>query len=679
MSNSTFTFKTRRKNLLLICLLVIVQGVASQPIQCPEPCECYVNNNGIPSARCSELSPDQQAFPNIHVLVLRPSEDKNECKIPKNIDQVLPQLNFLYMMNCSLTSISNDIFKDLHSLQEVDLSNNYIKELDSSVFMNNEKLSYANLQNNRFHIADRPFLISKSLKELVLTSCGIREIPFNMFKNLTHVKYLTLSDNKLRTIDENTLPSGLRTLNLAKNHIKNVPTAELLRLKHIREIDLSENPVNCTCSLIEFQNLVSGKGVVFQNGIQCKLPREYSGQRLMDLPQYELCDAVIESRTECGDDEICNNQISPEEGTTKKNDYVMDVFEEDQVVPVDKKRVVDFVDEMQSDSADEGSGDSSTDIPEVAEEKPKSTEPSTDNAQGNETSEPIIPPETKISEAEQTGPTSSEAPKPPEEVTPVQESVTEKKNDVTSYKNEIATSDNATEKRETDEEESATEAIVSKPQPDTESPANESTSANNEPTVKNVSEAAETTPEKPVTHDNIEAETVKPPNENKTVEPPGELIAGQNPNDSSLFNLGYIIPCLAILAVIIICFGVYLGQRSSHKKNWDPEEANTNNGIELQDASLISGKSKTTIVKKSKYPSEGNSEQTEGLMGSPTPADSVWQHLEEPIENGKGKHVDGNQLPNGQSNGKNEPIECAIVKVTTLPDSVPRTPVIRNT
>ena len=213
------------------------------PISCPEPCECYLNYNGIQSARCSEIYQNQTAFPNIHVLVLRMSESQSQCHIPKDIHVILPQLNYVYMMNCSLTEIPIDSLDNLHHLQEIDISNNHIKKLDPLVFVKNSKLSYANLQNNPFHVPDRPFLISKSIHELDLAFCGIKEIPENMFKNLTNVKHLFLNDNKLSTIEENTLPSSVRVLSLSRNNIKNIPGTEIMRLKKIESSVISRRCV----------------------------------------------------------------------------------------------------------------------------------------------------------------------------------------------------------------------------------------------------------------------------------------------------------------------------------------------------------------------------------------------------------------------------------------------------
>lgn len=734
MYDSTSTFKTRRKpHLLLLAslLAILINDVASMamPINCPEPCECYLNNNGLQSARCSQIFSNQTSFPNIHVLVVRMSEDQHECDIPKDIHLVLPQLYFIYMMNCSLSYIPVETFKELQSLQEIDLSNNLMKKLDSSLFINNPKLVYADLHNNPFRIHDRPFLISKSLRELDLSYCGIKEIPENMFKNLTRLQYLMMNNNKLTSIEENTIPNSVKVMNLNSNLLFRVPIVAIEHLPKLRKIDLSQNPINCTCDQLSFVgSIASNRPLMFDNDVQCMYPRQYRGQSINNVPEQICYDLIGEGvdlpEGDPGDDEgdysdPLTNQVIPEEKPAKKKDDVQKYFEQDQVVPVDKKANADYnKEEMQSDSiSDEGSGNGDgTEIPEIYtssrddDETKPTTKSASDNNENNETKPDDTPPEVKQEQTSQ--------PKEP---------VTEKETEVTSYEHELPVpNEKNDEKVETKvgEPETTPSAAPESEKPKENEPDTESTEAlpettNSESTSEAINPESKTSdsevsssaqPNTQETHkpeDTSSAPEVTEPKpsenassadldvateptksvENKTspdvmVTSHAQLQKDNSDSDSSIFNMGYIIPCLAIIIVIIICLGVYLGQRSSHK-NWEPNNTTTNNdGAELQDVSLLPDRSKMPIVKNNKkYPAEENSEQTERLMndGDPSTPKSIWEHLEEPIENGSSKHGTDTQLPNGQSIDKNEPIECAIVKVTTLPDSIPRTPLIRNT
>lgn len=657
---------------------------------------------------------------------MRAPEDQNECNIPKDVHFILPQLNFIYMMNCSLTHIPVDTFAGLESLEEIDLSNNLMKKLDPSLFVNNPKLSYANLQNNPLPVHDRPILISKSLRELDVSNCGIKEIPRNMFKNLIRLQrlrmnnnriasiregtlpnalqHLYMNNNKLTSVENGTLPNPLKVLKLSNNLLTRVPEAEFDRLKKIRKVDLSRNPINCTCDQMNFVRVIGGnRPVIFENDVQCFNPPQYRGRPINKIPEQFCLEQIGEGidlpDDDSGDDDDYSdprtNQVIAEKKHATKKDDVQKYLEADQVVLVEKKANADYnKEEMQSDSvSNEGSGDGgeedSTDTPipsnnnHQTSPEPKNTSANNEN---NETKPDPTLPDAKSKE------------------TWTKESVTEKESEAESHQPELP---NTGEKGATDvtkgaelvtdieivTETTTTEsAKVTTPQatnPEATPEIVQSASADSEPKKTDSESTTSTSPniqETPKEEDNGTAQTIKTPDEHKVTSDAiavshAQLQNDNSNSDSSIFNLGYIIPCLAIVIVIVICLGIYLGQRSSHK-NWEPNNTTTNNdGAELQDVSLLpEDKSKMPIVKNKKYPSEENSEQTERLMsdGDPSTPKSIWEHLEEPIENGNSKYATDTQLPNGQSIDKNEPIECAIAKVTTLPDSIPRTPQIRN-
>lgn len=681
MYEITIAFKARRKYyfLLFTWITVFIGGTAGiptttvmPPFPCPDPCECFLNTNGLQSARCSELTPGQLPLPNIHVLFIESVSVEFPCDIPANVSTILPQLSFIYLNNCSLTNLPVDSFSGFSLLEEVDVSNNYLKVVDPSMFLMNKKLRYVNFQNNPLFLTAKPFLSSKSIWELDLSLCNLAELPFKMFKNLTSLKYLQLNDNRLETIAENTLPNKLKTLNLAKNSIRIVPTNELIRLTQLKQIDLSKNPINCTCSLMGFQNWVSGKGEIFENEITCAYPRRYAGQNLLHVSQYDLCDARVEKEitTEmiCGPNQICSNLVEPMEdgylgdGPQKKSSDEVD-FEKDHLVPVQPMST-------SSESAEsfEASGDG-TDIPieeglssstaHSVEPSPSSTEVSVSSTTETEAVSYPVPSTAKSSSSESSSASSTES-----------------------------STSMTTESTPPVEVKSKTPAPAPEVVSSTESPTPSSTKAESSTPV---STQAITSTVSSVVPD---AETIKPLSDNNTS---SQEVAGlQLHNDSleaSALNFSYIIPFAAIFLIIIICLGVFLGQRSS-QKTWKPNSGTNagNDGTEMQDVSLLPGKSPRPSIVKNKYSSEKESEQTQRLMGeieAPAPK-SVWEHLEVPIdsiENGSIKHIDEDdeyppKLPNGQSTAdKNvaQPIECTIAKVTTLPDSIPRTPiVIRN-
>ncbi len=372
-SDVTITYKTTRRRwfftlALTFCFLHTVSAVLIS--SCPEFCECYVNKNGLQAATCTEVFWNGTSFPNIHTVTLKTPDVGIECYIPEDVGQIFPQLNFFELNNCSLTYIPSNSFRDLKSLEEVDLSHNKLKKFSPSLFASNKILRYVNLENNPLNLSSHSLLRSNSIWEINLSSCNLQKLTPNTFRGLPNLKYLTLSNNKIEMIRDKTFPDSLKKLVMANNEISAVPISELIRLKRLREIDFSGNPVNCTCALINFQDWISGQGVIFLKHIQCAEPKRYAGRTLNSLPEYEMCDAQV-FKESAPSSRVATNQILSEEG------YVMDQ------APDDNDDLKEFIQVDQTEARNdqtakrevEGSGEEPV---EITSEKYTTTEESDD-------------------------------------------------------------------------------------------------------------------------------------------------------------------------------------------------------------------------------------------------------------------------------------------------------------
>ncbi|XKL68730.1 hypothetical protein PGB90_006499 [Kerria lacca] len=590
--DETFTFKTRRKWIPILLIWTILQGqlASSTPIiLCPEFCECSVNNNGLQVATCTELLSNGTSFPNIHVLTLKPSDVGVDCYIPEDISEIFPQLNYLELQNCSLTYIPSNSFRELKSLEEIDLSNNFLRKFSQSIFASNNKLRYVNLCNNPLNITARPLLTSNSIWELDLSYCNISKIVPNTFKNLPNLKYLTLSNNKIESIKDNTLPNGLKMINLQHNNITNIPIGELNRLKRLRQLDFSENPVNCTCELITFQSWLSGKAIVFSNSVKCANPKEYFGRTLVSLPQYEMCDAKIERESNmepCKPGQICSNQIVFDDG------YVMDQpndFDEFIKVPKSKMPNKDLFDVEEGSGKDEVQLYTDSDLiakTEIPNDRytiisKNFTEENSSKELLNNTTEEIFQDELKTTKYSQE-----------------------------LQKSEVTKSPTEENKLQKPEDEPNTDQLII---------------SNNDKEVKN-----------PVLGNQIR---------------------------NSKFSARYMIPSLLVLAVILICFSVYFSHHNCRVKGWSSNDPKTNNTTEMHDVNLLPSDSLVQNSNKysNKYPAEGETGQTEKLMDD-------TESSEEPTVRCT--------TPNGHSTTISEPVQSVYARVTSNPDSVPKTPTI---
>ena len=106
---------------------------------------------------------------------------------------------------------------------------------------------------------------------------SIQRIPYSIFSHLSILQELALSHNSIQTFDFNL--SGLyslRNLNLENNKISEVPEGTFKQLAQLAErvapriitVDLSENPLSCSCSnipFLTFMNQNKPSNLVFHN------------------------------------------------------------------------------------------------------------------------------------------------------------------------------------------------------------------------------------------------------------------------------------------------------------------------------------------------------------------------------------------------------------------------------
>lgn len=297
---------TRRGLLVLFAWFCLVSSFSlAIPVpSCPARCKCRKNEEGLLKATCTDLQWDSAVYASVRVLELKPSEADIECDVTERISSHFPQLYSVSLKNCSLVHIPANSFRNLKVLREIDLSHNSLHAIDHSLFAANTELRRINLRHNPLDLGPRRLLSSDSIREADLASCDLGRIPVGVFAGLPNLRYLSLADNRLRTIRGDSLPNGLERLNLSGNAIVNVPTLELGRLKGLREVDLSRNPVNCTCQLANSRNRIFGKGAALQKTIRCFLPAKYAGYTLTEVSKHRMCDA--DGR---GDEHLLFNRI----------------------------------------------------------------------------------------------------------------------------------------------------------------------------------------------------------------------------------------------------------------------------------------------------------------------------------------------------------------------------------
>ncbi|XP_076973511.1 CD180 antigen [Tamandua tetradactyla] len=148
-------------------------------------------------------------------------------------------------------------FQNLRLLQVLNLSYCFLDTSNQHLLAGLQNLRHLNLRGNRFQHGNIPkanlLQTVGSLETLILSSCDLLSIDQQAFLGLGKMSHVDLSRNNL-TGNSLAALSRLRGtyLHLAANSIRIIPPHLLPTLSQQHTIDLSDNPLECSCSNIRF-------------------------------------------------------------------------------------------------------------------------------------------------------------------------------------------------------------------------------------------------------------------------------------------------------------------------------------------------------------------------------------------------------------------------------------------
>ncbi|GAA6069107.1 SLIT and NTRK-like protein 5 [Tachysurus ichikawai] len=186
-------------------------------------------------------------------------------------------LDLLHLGNNRISIIHNKTFSELHNLRRLYLNGNLIERLTDDMFSGLERLQFLYLEYN-----------------------VIREIEPATFVQVPNLQLLFLNNNLLKTLPLGVfMGSNLARLNLRNNHLRYVPVDGVLEaLMSLVQIDLFENPWDCSCLIVEMKKWLEelSSGIVV-NDVICESPTKFSGEDLRSVHPSELCPVVSKSQT----------------------------------------------------------------------------------------------------------------------------------------------------------------------------------------------------------------------------------------------------------------------------------------------------------------------------------------------------------------------------------------------
>lgn len=212
-----------------------------------------LSHNGIKASDCCNL-----LLKSLHHLQYLNLSYAGSIGLQSQAFQESPKLEVLDLAFTHLTvRVPQSPFQNLPLLQVLNLSHCLLDASNPHLLEGLEGLRQLNLQGNRFQDGS----LSKTnllqtvagLEVLILSSCELLSIDQQAFHSLGNVTHIDLSHNSLTesSIDALGHLKGLY-LNLATNSIRIIPPHLLPILSQQSTINLSHNPLDCTCSNVRF-------------------------------------------------------------------------------------------------------------------------------------------------------------------------------------------------------------------------------------------------------------------------------------------------------------------------------------------------------------------------------------------------------------------------------------------
>ncbi|XP_016331140.1 SLIT and NTRK-like protein 5 [Sinocyclocheilus anshuiensis] len=213
-----------------------------------------------------------------------------------NLSEVTP-LHFtayhLLLTGNLLKKVSLNDFVHYEGLTILHLGNNDISEIEGGAFNGLQGLKRLHLNNNKIEaLKDDTFLRLESLEYLQIDYNYISHVEAKALSDLRHLEVLILNDNLLSALPNNIFwYVPLTHLDLRGNQLKVLPYIGLLEhLSHIVELQLEENPWNCSCELIALKAwLESISYTALVGDVVCETPFRLHGRDLDEISKQELC------------------------------------------------------------------------------------------------------------------------------------------------------------------------------------------------------------------------------------------------------------------------------------------------------------------------------------------------------------------------------------------------------
>ncbi|XP_054774658.1 toll-like receptor 3 [Lytechinus pictus] len=223
--------------------------------------------------------------------------------IPGQTFQYTPSLKFINLTSSFVvmrelwdSSRNISLFNGLNKLTYLGLKQNRLQRIPAGVFKDLSALKVLDLTDCQVSAIDSGSLDSLiSLTVLFLQDNNLQILPMHVLDNLIHLNIFSIKDNALFYIDEyffNSTPM-ITSLDLGRNQLSVFNKTTFSRISStLSSIDLSQNPIECSCRSKWLIKLLRGiKEVQNVKQTTCSYVSEkpFGGEELVSIHPDDLC------------------------------------------------------------------------------------------------------------------------------------------------------------------------------------------------------------------------------------------------------------------------------------------------------------------------------------------------------------------------------------------------------
>lgn len=210
--------------------------------------------------------------------------------------QLIPPSSFLYHLNFQnnfyIVLYPNSFLNFTHAVS-LQLGNNKLQSIEGGAFQGMSALKQLHLNNNELKVlrADT-FQGIENLEYLQADYNLIKYIEKGTFNKLHKLKVLILNDNLVQALPDNIFRFvSLTHLDIRGNRIQKLPYLGVLEhIGRIVELQLDDNPWNCTCDLAPLKSWLENMPYnIFIGEAICETPSDLYGRLLKETSKQELC------------------------------------------------------------------------------------------------------------------------------------------------------------------------------------------------------------------------------------------------------------------------------------------------------------------------------------------------------------------------------------------------------